>query len=100
MILSDVSILLPGWSSGNVMIIWNLFIVMMNILFIGIYGVNSMELIYYIIKLEFVAMPAGEQAVSRWAGERTLMVGGPRGDLRNDRFVLSQTIRGTREHSE
>ena len=40
--------------------IWILFIVMMNILYIGIYGVNSMELIYYIMKLEFLAMPDSE----------------------------------------
>ena len=30
---------------------------MMNILYIGIYGVHSMELIYYIMKLEYVAKP-------------------------------------------
>ena len=45
--------------------IWDLCIVMMNILYIGIYGVHSMELIYYIMKLEFVAMPAGKHGASR-----------------------------------
>ena len=67
-------------------------IVMTNILYIGIYGVHSMGLIYYIMKLEFVAMPASEQTVSRWAGEQTLILGGPRGDLHSYRFVLSPTI--------
>ena len=77
-----------------------MFIVMMNILYIRIYGVHSMEFIYYIMKLEFVAMAAGEQGVSRWAGEQTLILGGARGDFHSDRLVLSLTIRGTRENSE
>ena len=68
-------------------------------LYIGIHAVHSMKLIYYIMKLEFVAMPAGELDVSRWAGKQTLIVGGPRGDLHSDRLVLSPTIRGTRKHS-
>ena len=49
---------------------------MMNmLLYIGIYGVHSMELIYNIMKLEFVAMPDSELGVSCWAGEQTLIVG-------------------------
>ena len=52
------------------------FIEWMIILYILIYGVHSMKLIYYIMKLEFVAMPAGK---------RTLIVGGPRGDSHSDR---------------
>ena len=59
-----------------------------------------MELIYYMMKLEFVAMPASEKAVARWAGEQTLILGGSHWDLHNDRFVLSPTIQGTRENSE
>ena len=80
--------------------IWNLFIELMNMLYIGIYGVHFMEFIYYIMKLKSVAMPASELGVSRWAGEQTLILGGPCGDLHSDRFVLSPTIRGTHEHSE
>ena len=73
---------------------------MMNILYIGIYGVHSMELIYYIMKLEFVAMSAGEQSVSRWAGEQTLILGGPRGTCTATVLYCHQAVRGTREHSE
>ena len=63
--------------------IWILFIVLMNILYIGINGVHSMELIYYIMKLEFVAL-------GNWAGERILNLGGPRGDLHSDRLYCHQ----------
>ena len=49
-----------------------------------------MELIYYMMKLEFVAMPAGEQAVSRWSGEQTLIVSKPRGDMHSDRLYCHQ----------
>ena len=48
---------------------WNLLIELMNMLYIGIYGVHSMGFIYYIMKLESVAMPASELGMSRWAGE-------------------------------
>ena len=51
-----------------------------------------------VVRRPRLLMPAGELVVSRWAGKQTL--GGPRGDLHSDRFVLSPTIRGTREHSE
>ena len=42
------------------------------------------------MKLEFVAVPAGKQAVSRWAGERTLILGGPRGGLHSIRLYCHQ----------
>ena len=58
--LSDKRVIFP--TSHKQFKIWNLFIELMNMLYIGIYGVHSMELIYYIKKLEFVATPADEQA--------------------------------------
>ena len=71
----------------------------MNILYIGIYGVHYMEFIYYIMRLEFVAMPAIKLGMSRWAGEQTLNpIRAARGFAQRP-FVLSPTIRGTRENA-
>ena len=58
-----------------------------------------MELIYYIIKLEFVEMPASELGVPRLTGEQALIVGGLRGDLHSDRLYchqLSEVLRVVR----
>ena len=49
------------------------------------YIVHYMELIYYIMELDLKAMPAGGQAVLRWAGGRALIVGGPWGDMHSNR---------------